>query len=183
MPEKRVAELSRGGPIGMVLEGFVTSRDAGGLERAAHHYFKEERITSSGGTEYFAASPRAVLTWLRSTAPRFDLELARQSAWAEYCASEPHRDKTRIDLIPGVLGAVCFWGGIFWHPFVWMVFAGMPFGFLLGEVLVGVLLRPKRAQLDGQLAVLRQHLEEKYHLPPGGVRFERPTLTRGRRTP
>jgi hypothetical protein len=36
----------------MTLEGFVTTGDARGLERAAHQHFRAARIAASGGTEY-----------------------------------------------------------------------------------------------------------------------------------
>ena len=38
-PGERVVELSRGGPLGMTLKGFVTSRDPRALERWAHQHF------------------------------------------------------------------------------------------------------------------------------------------------
>src|ERR1700722_1081899 len=88
-PDKRVRELSRGGPTGMVLVGAVSCRNMIELEKRAHLQFQHVRFPSGGGTEYFMADPDGLLKWLREETPRFDLESARKDAWAECVESRP----------------------------------------------------------------------------------------------
>ncbi len=116
-PDKRVKELSRGGPTAMKLEGFVTSRDPRALERSAHQKFASSKYAAGGGTEYFSANPAEVLEWLRAASPRFEIDSARQSAWKEYCETIPYKQRSRIMLFPLYSGGVCFWVDLlFWHP-------------------------------------------------------------------
>jgi hypothetical protein len=170
-PDERVVELSRGGPVGMTLEGFVTSRDPRALERWAHQHFAASKYAGGGGTEYFAANPADILSWLGTTSPRFELDSARQSAWKEYCESMPHKQQSHITNIPMYLGGACFWADLlFWHPNIWVVGLGFPAGFAGGCLLIRFFLWSLLKRIDMRLAGVRLQLEEMYHLPPGGVR-------------
>jgi hypothetical protein len=169
-PDKRVKELSRGGPIGMTLEGFVTSRDPRALERSAHQKFAGFKYVAGGGTEYFAAEPAEVLAWLRTTSSRFELESAKRSAWKEYTESIPFKQRARIMMFPLYLSGICFWVDLlFWHPNLLIVFLGLPVGFIGGHLMVWLFLRSLLKRIGARCAAIRARLEEKYHLPDGGV--------------
>lgn len=174
-PEKRVKELSRGGPTAMKLEGFVTSRDARALERWAHEEFGPRKIVAGGGTEYFAVEAEEVLTWLKSAAPRFEIASARQAAWAEFCASRPYRERARLQLLPLWMGGTALGLTLlFWHSNVWVVVLALPLGALAGGCMVWLPFGHLHSRLKVRCAELMTQLEEKYHLPSGGVRAPGP---------
>jgi len=170
-PRERVAELSRGGPVGMILEGFVTSRDPRALERWAHQNFLASRFAAGGGTEYFAVNPAEVLTWLREASPRFELDSAKRDAWSEYCVAKPvnqHRQIMRFPLYCGGAGFlinIMFGPSSTWADVLWLPITGLVSGCLF----VWVFLRPLLRRLSARSAALRSQLEEKYHLPLGSL--------------
>jgi hypothetical protein len=171
-PDKRVRELSRGGPTGMVLVGAVSCRNMIELEKRAHLQFQHVRFPSGGGTEYFTADPDGLLKWLREETPRFDLESARKDAWAECVESRPFKRQGRITLLCIVLFFVSPIAGLLFQPFhPWTLLAG-PVIYIALFVSVGRSLQQLgyMRQLQAELQAVQRELETKYYLPVGGVR-------------
>ena len=98
--EQRVRELSRGGLVGMTLESFVTAAHPLKLKKAAHAKFRHARFHHGGEPEYLTAPAAEVLAWLRSVAPCYDLNSARQRAWSDYCESQPYKEHVTLSLMP-----------------------------------------------------------------------------------
>lgn len=167
-PDHRNREISRGGPVGTTVVGAVTTRDMVALECKVHRAFQHARFIGNGATEYFAANPDEVLTWLRAETPRFEIDSARNSAWREYVDSRPWRTRANVGITGFSTFMIIWFVGSFWvlgAGMAWMVLV-MPFiagaaSIGLWQCLKGMFLQ----NVDSELRAVRVKLEEKYHLP------------------
>ena len=167
-PVMRAAELSRGGPVGMRLLGFVAAADARGVERAAHGHFALQRLKLGGGSEYFAVAGGEALKWMREENPRYELEANKLAAVEEYEASGSYLSRQSIRTLPLSGAGVSFVIFLFWHPQIWLVWGGWVVG-LIAAMVLARLLAPVARRLEAEMAERRRELEAKHHLPVGSL--------------